>query len=222
MAPKLGYWNIRGLGQPIRLLLAHAGQEVEEKRYNYGPPPTFDRSEWFNEKFTLGLDFPNLPYLIDGDVKLTQSAVIMRYLARKHGLEGQTEVEKRRADLTEQQLADLRSQFVGLCYNPNHEELKGDFLKSLPEKLKAFSDFLGENPFFAGQNVTYADFFVYEIFDALRVFAPDSLDATPNLKGFLDRVEALPNIAAYFKTDKYMKWPLNGDMAKFGSRHSKA
>jgi len=213
MVPKLGYWNIRGLGQPIRLLLAHAGQEVDEKRYT---------TEWQDEKFTLGLDFPNLPYLIDGDVKLTQSSTIARYLARKHGLDGANEAEKHRADLALDQLADFRSQYVGLCYNPNHEELKGDFLKVLPEKLKAFSDFLGENPFFAGKGVTFADFFIYETFDGLRIFAPGCLDATPNLKAFMDRFEALPNIAAYLKSDKYMKWPLNGDMAKFGSRHTKA
>jgi glutathione S-transferase len=36
-----------------------------------------------DEKFTLGLDFPNLPYIIDAekDVKLTQSMAIMRYVA---------------------------------------------------------------------------------------------------------------------------------------------
>lgn len=36
-----------------------------------------------DEKYTLGLDFPNLPYLIDNekDVRLTQSMAIMRYLA---------------------------------------------------------------------------------------------------------------------------------------------
>ena len=46
--------------QPIRLLLAHTGTEVEEKRYNIGPAPEYDRSEWMNVKYTLGLDFPNV------------------------------------------------------------------------------------------------------------------------------------------------------------------
>lgn len=44
--------------QPIRLLLAYTGTDYEDKRYNLGP--NFDRSEWLNEKFTLGLDFPNV------------------------------------------------------------------------------------------------------------------------------------------------------------------
>lgn len=33
--------------------------------------------------------------------------------------------------------------------------------------------------------------------------------------------QALPHLATYFKSDKYIKWPLNGDMASFGSRLTK-
>ncbi len=46
--------------QPIRLLLAYTGTEVEDKRYNIGPAPEYDRSEWMNVKYNLGLDFPNV------------------------------------------------------------------------------------------------------------------------------------------------------------------
>ena len=60
--PRLGYWNIRGFAQPIRLLLVYAGVDFEDIRYNYIPAAdgTWDRSEWLSEKFTLGLDFPNV------------------------------------------------------------------------------------------------------------------------------------------------------------------
>ena len=76
MAPiKIGYWDIRGLAEPIRMLLKHLNIEFEEKRYGFGNEseasfPNLD--EWLAEKFTLGLDFPNLPYLIDGDFKMTE------------------------------------------------------------------------------------------------------------------------------------------------------
>lgn len=49
------------LGQSIRLLLAHAGVDYEDKRYNIkGEAPNWDRSEWLTDKFSLGLDFPNV------------------------------------------------------------------------------------------------------------------------------------------------------------------
>ena len=56
------------------------------------------------EKFKLGLDFPNVPYLICGDIKLTQSMAILRFLARLGGLFPKTEEGQRRADMVEQQV----------------------------------------------------------------------------------------------------------------------
>lgn len=48
------------LAQPIRLLLEYTGTEYEEKIYDCGPAPDYDKSCWFDVKFTLGLDFPNV------------------------------------------------------------------------------------------------------------------------------------------------------------------
>ena len=82
----LGYWNVRGVTHPICMLLEYTDSSYDEKRCTMGDAPDFDRSQWLNEKFKLGLDFPNLPYLIDGSHKITQSNAILRYLARKHNL----------------------------------------------------------------------------------------------------------------------------------------
>ena len=49
-----------------------------------------------------GLEFPNLPFYVDGDVKLTQSPAILHYLAKKHGLAGgNTDADWRRFDVLE-------------------------------------------------------------------------------------------------------------------------
>jgi glutathione S-transferase len=45
-------------------MVAYTEEEVEERKYELGP--NFDKSDWLKVKFTLGLDFPNLPYYIDG------------------------------------------------------------------------------------------------------------------------------------------------------------
>lgn len=61
--------------------------------------------------------FPlQLPYYIDGDVKITQSNAILRYLGRKHDMCGKTEEEKIRVDILENQSMDFRNGFVRLCY----------------------------------------------------------------------------------------------------------
>ncbi|XP_061266890.1 glutathione S-transferase Mu 1-like isoform X2 [Bos javanicus] len=115
----LGYWDIRGLAHAIRLLLEYTESNYEEKKYTMGDAPDYDRSQWLSEKFTLGLDFPNLPYLIDGAHKLTQSNAILRYIARKHNMCGETEEEKIRVDILENQTMDVRLHMARICYSPD-------------------------------------------------------------------------------------------------------
>lgn len=54
--------------------------------------------------------------MIDGDLKITQSLAIMKYIARKYNLTGLPEnacpVALAKADMIEQQLNDLRYVFV--------------------------------------------------------------------------------------------------------------
>uniref|UniRef100_H0VQH5 Glutathione S-transferase n=1 Tax=Cavia porcellus TaxID=10141 RepID=H0VQH5_CAVPO len=150
MSVTLGYWDIRGLAHGIRLLLEYTDTSYVEKRYTMGDAPDYDQSQWLNEKFKLGLDFPNLPYLIDGTHKLTQSNAIMRYIARKHNLCGETEEEKIRVDILENQLMDTRMELARLCYDSDFEKLKPEYLNRLPEMMKLFSQFLGKQPWFAG------------------------------------------------------------------------
>lgn len=50
------------LAQPIRLLLEQSGVEWQDKLYSCGGPPDYDKTVWFGEKETLGLDFPNVKF----------------------------------------------------------------------------------------------------------------------------------------------------------------
>ena len=116
--PTLAYWDIRAIAQPIRNLLHYAGVEFTDKRYSFGPgssPQELDsiRQHWYKEKFTLGLDFPNVPYWIEGDLKLTHSLAILKYLARKHGLIASDVITLAKQEMIEQQLIVYRSAFFG-------------------------------------------------------------------------------------------------------------
>lgn len=215
--PVVGYWDIRGLAQPIRLLLTYVGVDFEDKRYQYGPAPTFDRSDWLNVKFNLGLDFPNLPYYMEGDVKMTQTLAIMRYLARKHKLEGQTEQEKIRASLCEQQTIDMLVAMARISYDSNFEKLKPDYMQNLPGSLKLMSTFLGDHPFVAGTNLTYVDFLLYEYLCRIKVLTPDVFQQYDNLQNYVKRFESLPQISNYIKQQEPK--PFNGAMAKWNDKY---
>jgi len=62
----LGYWNIRSFVEPSRLLLHYTKTSFTNKVYR-------SSDEWLKDKHSLGLDFPNLPYLIDGHFKINSS-----------------------------------------------------------------------------------------------------------------------------------------------------
>ncbi|KAK8739205.1 hypothetical protein OTU49_003531 [Cherax quadricarinatus] len=218
MAPLLGYWNIRGLGQSIRLLLAYTGTEVEEKRYNTGPAPDYvEKSDWLPVKFTLGLDFPNLPYYMDGDLKITQSNAILRYIGRQHDMCGETEQEKIWVDILENHAMDIRQSYVQLVYN-TYDTKREEYLENLKGTLKRLSDFLGDKTWFAGEKLTFPDFLLYELLDIHLVVDNTCLDHTENLQAFVKRFEDLPSIKKYMTSPQYMKTPLNGANAKFANK----
>ncbi|XP_039697060.1 glutathione S-transferase Mu 1 isoform X3 [Pteropus medius] len=206
------------LAHAIRLLLEYTASNYEEKKYTMGDAPDYDRSQWLSEKFQLGLDFPNLPYLIDGSHRLTQSNAILRYIARKHNLCGETEEEKIRVDILENEVMDISNQLARVCYSPDFEKLKPEYLKALPEKMKLFSQFLGKRSWFAADKLTYVDFLAYDILDLHRIFEPKCLDAFPNLKDFVARLEGLEKISAYMKSSRFIPSPLYTKIAVWGNK----
>ncbi|XP_065554246.1 glutathione S-transferase 2-like [Lathamus discolor] len=208
MVVTLGYWDIRGLAQAIRLLLEYTETPYEERQYRPGPAPDFNMSEWTNEKEKLGLDFPNLPYLIDGKVKLTQSNAILRYIARKHKMCGETEEEIQRVDLVENHIMDFRMRFARMCYSPDFEKLKPGYLQELPGRLRELARFLGSRPWFAGDKLTFVDFVVYDVLDQQRMFVHDCPELSGTLRQFMERFEALEKVSAYMRSGRYMKTPI--------------
>lgn len=208
----LGYWKTRGTAQAIRLLLAHTGESFTEEFYEIGPGPEFSRDEWLDVKDNLDLDFPNLPYYIDGENKVTNSAAILRYLGRKHNICGKTEKERIRVDIIAEELKELRDGFIRLCYL-DYKMLRPKYKKELPKKLKPFQNFLGKNKFLAGEEVTYVDFVLYELIDVHNVMFPECLEKT-NLKDYHARVADLPKVKEFMASDKFLKGPINNKMAK--------
>lgn len=216
MPSVLAYWDIRGLAQPIRLLLNYAGEDFEDKKYEVGDAPEYNRDSWLKEKHTLGLAFPNLPYYIDGDIKITQSNAILRYIGRKYNLCGKDDQSKVLTDMMLDTAMDFRNGLVRLVYNPNFKTLKVAYMKELPAKLAAFDKYIGDKKFFAGEEITVVDFHMYELLDQHRLMEPDCLKECKKLAAFMDRFEAIPEIKKYMQSDKFLKWPLNNKMAQFG------
>jgi len=209
----LGYWKIRGLAQAIRNVLEYTKTPYVNKCYAAGDAPHFSRDEWTKEKHTLGLAFPNLPYLFDGDFKLTESHAILHYIGKKNNLCGSTETENATMNMVLGHLYDWRNTIVRLAYNPNFATLKGEYLSTtFASYAKELENYLTGKKWCLNDKLSIADFVLYEICDEGREMG-GQLPST--IAAFMKQFEALPTIAEFFKSDRYMKRPFNNTMAAF-------
>ena len=155
---------------------------------------------------------------MDGDVKITQSMAILRYLARKYNMDGTNEQERLRISMAEQQTHDMFMAMVRICYDPNMENLRVDYLKTLPDSLKLMEKFLANHDYIAGSKISYADFYLYEYLCRLKVMVPEVYGQFENLKKFVERIESLPRIAEYIKKQKPTTF--NASLAKWNGSYA--
>jgi len=218
MAPTFGYWSLRGLAEPIRYMLHHLNVEYEEKFYDIGAEAATARDQWLKDKENLGLEFPNLPYYIDGDLKITESAAILKHIARKHNLAGSCEEDYIRLDVAQGILTDIGTAFAMLCYSPDFASRKEAFVADVPTKMAKLSKLLGEREYILGGKISFMDFSLFELLERYNALVPGCYAKHANLAAFHQRVEALPAIAKYRASPAFlkMKTRFNGRFASFG------
>lgn len=138
---KLGYWKIRGLAQVPRLLLAYSGVDFEDYYYISGDP------QWAEQdKKYLGLNFPNIPYLIDGNYTITESTAIHRYIINKWGkteLLGKDLRERARIESILSVLGEIFANIKSLFWNKDYESVKKEVLEKCTPKLDALQISIG-------------------------------------------------------------------------------
>ncbi|CAF0798506.1 unnamed protein product [Didymodactylos carnosus] len=215
----LGYWDIRGFVEPSRLLLHYTKTPFQNKLYRIGDAPDYSREEWLKEKSTLGLDFPNLPYLIDGDLKLSQSKAILCHLGRKCNLMGKTEHETSMIEQLIDQADDLRRDLNNVCYRAiNFEAVKKTFCETtLPTHLKMYDDFLTKHgkKWLLGDQLTAADFQLFEYIDCCWLLSNDTWEEYPRVLKYMKEFREVPELKKYLDGE-HEKRPINGKTAKFG------
>ena len=214
----IGYWKIRGLQSPVRYILEYLGVPYNDVQYEQGDAPDFSREGWLSVKPNLGLDFPNLPYLLDGEVKITESHAIIRYISNKWGgadFSGKDPKDKGIVDMLLGVVSDIKGAATGHCYASGDLEA---VIKIGNDRMAAVSKFLGAKQFFLGDYLTFVDFFIFE---QIELFAWASknefLTRFPNLAEFHQRIIALPKFGEYYNSDRFVKRPFNNKVAKLNN-----
>jgi len=202
------YWPLRGLGQQIHWLCEVGGIDYEVRHMN----PTL----WQTEKPSIELDYPNIPHILDGDFRMSESSAIMKYLSKKCGLAPKTNVEVANSDMAEGALGDLTSPFGRLIFSDNYDTEKLKYPEQYKAKLAVFEKVLSKRPYLAGDRLTWTDIVLYESLDVNSMFVPGVLDDFPKVQEFKARVDSLENVVAYRNSDRFKAWPVTGGPAKWG------
>ena len=191
--PVYGYWNFRGgfRGQVGRYLLAYAGVTIEDKRYDMAQ----NKAEWTEQDKTgLGIEFANLPYLIDGDYKLTECKAIHAYICERWcpALLGSSAEERAHIIMMQQVLCDTMMSWLVMCFGTTD---RAAVIEKACTSFAPLAAHLGDKNFMQGNDVTMVDFIMFDLVETIEALCEDDrlLQQYSNLTPYMARMKALPN-----------------------------
>jgi len=192
---KLTHYNARGRAETIRLVLAYAGKEFEDKRIAPEDMPSLKPS----------LPFGQLPVLeIDGDT-IGQSMAIARFLANQYGIAGSSNLVKAQVDEVVDVMNDVQDAMYGTFFEKD-EKVKAEKIKkvkeeTIPNSLANLEKVMKARggQFFAGNCFSWAELHFLQLSESLETMSPKCLDATPKLANLVERTKNLPNIKKWLE-----------------------
>jgi glutathione S-transferase len=207
----VGYWLMRGRAGPVRNLLSYCGIPFQNKNYT-------NFEEWFaQDKSKMNCDYPNLPYLKDGDKTVTETNAILHYVpirAGKRELLGDTDDKFIQVETALSVNHDLAFELMRILFGDREkfdaakdEAFSKGRLKSIVEALnRNLKDREWQTGFFS-----IADFSLFEMVELIHDMDAAKLEPYPHLLAFLERFREIPEIKAHRESDKFVKsWFLPG------------
>jgi glutathione S-transferase len=218
MRYELYYWpEIQGRGEFIRLALEEAGADyVDVARRRGGESKMFALMQSARQKQP---PFAS-PFLKAGNLLIGQTANILMFLGRRHGLAPRTEAGQLWTHQLELTIADFLVEIhdthhpigSGLYYEEQKKESKRraqDFLKNrAPKFLGYFETVLARNKtgFLVGGRLTTPDLSMFQVVEGLRYALPRAMRRLerkhPRLVALHDRVAQRPRIKAYLQSER--------------------
>lgn len=204
---RLTYWQKRGRGEQVRLLLHELDLDYEEV-YVVEGSPGFVAMQKAGPRG--GLAFQSVPMLDDDGFQLVQGPVILGYLARKHGLVDATDLKTASwADAIAWGAEDIRLAYFTMfgAGGPARQQafVEGRYRNRWLPAFETLLDMNGDNGFFVGDDITHADIAVWDILDSMQEWVAGARDAMaefPRVQRFFETIAARPRIAAYLASDQ--------------------
>ena len=198
---KLTYFNVRGLAETSRFLLAIGGEEYEDFRY---PLDIIDMSTHEMTKVEFDSDksegklvksLNKVPFLEVDGVIIPQSKTIERFLGNRFNMMGSNEIENAQIDAICESVRDFKEMYQKVRVLSGEEQVSGMtewFTVTLVERLCLLENQLvGEEGSCVGNTMSLADIvlftFVTQFFDNKEASYNATL-ATPKVRAVVDRV----------------------------------
>eukprot|EP01056_Protomagalhaensia_sp_Gyna25_P003054 Protomagalhaensia_sp_Gyna_25__3053@NODE_280_length_4063_cov_674_606859_g215_i0_p3_GENE_NODE_280_length_4063_cov_674_606859_g215_i0NODE_280_length_4063_cov_674_606859_g215_i0_p3_ORF_typecomplete_len219_score28_16GST_C_3/PF14497_6/3_1e20GST_N/PF02798_20/8_6e14GST_C/PF00043_25/1_4e07GST_N_3/PF13417_6/6_3e06GST_N_3/PF13417_6/5_2e03GST_C_2/PF13410_6/0_0042GST_C_5/PF16865_5/8e03GST_C_5/PF16865_5/0_1DUF2333/PF10095_9/2_7DUF2333/PF10095_9/1_6e02DUF2333/PF10095_9/3_2e03Tom37/PF10568_9/0_73Tom37/PF10568_9 len=207
--PLLVYFDAQGRAEAIRLLLAEANVDFEDRRFRPGVNGMADFEKFKTQEY---LPFDQLPIWKDQNLVLAQSQAILRHLARQHNLVGKSPEEMALADMTACGVDDLWCRFTSSVAADNvARDIRGssyalstipeEFTKEILPKWNRYFERLLEKAGsgYMTESFTYADICVFDAMERFTSACPGCLDAFPRLKDHHERVRNRPRILSWLE-----------------------
>ena len=168
------------------------------------------------------------PVLVHGDLRIAQVANICAYLGARHGLAPTDERGRIEALQLQLTVADLVAEVhdthhpvaTHLVYEDQQPEAlhrtRGFVDQRMPKFLRYFEAVLADNQgrHLVGDRWSYVDLSINQVVRGLEYAFPRAFahwtPSLPGLLGLRDRVDALPNIAAYRRSDRCLPFCNDG------------
>uniref|UniRef100_A0A146M8G7 glutathione transferase n=1 Tax=Lygus hesperus TaxID=30085 RepID=A0A146M8G7_LYGHE len=197
---KLTYFDVKGLGEGIRMILSYMEADWEEVRIERPQLPT---SPW--QKLKAGVKYHKLPVLeIDGK-EVYQSSAICRYLASEAGLLGRNPWENLQIDIIEGTFKDfiveLQRAFGQQPEPWLDEAAKAERMRSVKEEaipyyFKIYDDSVkGNNGYLAIGKLTWVDFYVIGFTETIEIATGEKIyEKYQNLNELKNRIYSIPSV----------------------------
>ncbi|XP_018334295.1 glutathione S-transferase-like [Agrilus planipennis] len=187
---KLTYFNLKGLGEPLRFLLKYGNLDFEDIRYELKDWPQIKDKQPFGQ----------LPTLEHNGKVAVQSIAIARYLAKQVKLTGANDWEDLEIDSVIDTITDLRAKIIS--NHENEEAMKQVRKESIPFYLNRLETIAKNNKgHLAVGKLTWADVYFAGALDFINARAGvNIIEKYPNLQKVVDTVLTIPQIKKWVAT----------------------
>lgn len=201
---RLTYFAGYGLAEQTRWIMAAAGIPFEQVALQ-------SHEEFLQMRSDGKLLFGQLPLLeIDG-LKLVQSQAMLRYVAMKGNLWGQTPEESALVDMVAEGIKDARGVVVSFPFQPDKAALAAEVPQRTSKQLEPLEALLRTRPDgslgILASGLSAADVLLAELTEELLEIRPDAMAAYPKVAALHKQVTSLPQIRGYLDGPKRYPFP---------------